>query len=176
MLNKKLMMAMGVAALSTSYFSGTATAAKVISGTANANILQTIAIVVGTDVMDFGDIVPDASPANVVLSAATGNITSSGLATTSGTTAKGDFNVSGSDSVSYIITMPADGVASLSDTGGNGGTAMNLINFTSDQPGDVGTLDGTGNQTIAIGATLVVGGNQTESTYSGTYDISVEYQ
>jgi hypothetical protein len=176
MLNKKLLIAMGIAAVSTSYFSGTATAAKVIAGTANANILQTISIVVGTDVMDFGDIVPDASPANVVLSAATGNITASGLATTSGTTAKGDFDVSGSDNISYLITMPADNVASLVDIGGNGGLAMDLINFTSDQASDIGTLDGTGNQTIAIGATLVVGGAQVESTYQGTYNVSVEYQ
>ena len=177
MLNNKLLMAAGAATLSASFFSGTLFAANVATGTANANVLQPIAIDVGTEILDFGDIVPDVvAAADVVLSPFTGNITSSGLATTSGNTAKGDFDVSGSDSVSFTISVPANGDVTLADTGGGGGVAMAVKDFTTDQFGDVGTLSGTGTQTIAIGATLVVGGDQAESTYSGTYDITVNYQ
>ena len=176
MLNKKLLMAAGAVTLSASFFSGTLFAANVATGTANANVLQPIAIVVGTDVLDFGDIVPDAATADVVLDPFTGTITSSGSATTSGNTAKGDFDVTGSNGASYSISVPDDVTVTLTDTASKGGAPMIVKSFTTNQTGNVGTLSGTGAQTIAIGATLVVGGNQVESTYSGTYDITVNYQ
>ena len=178
MLNNKLLMAAGAATLSASFFSGTLFAANVATGTANANVLQPIAILVGTDILDFGDIVPDAgATADVVLSPVTGNITSSGLATTSGTTAKGDFNVSGSNGASYIITVPDNVTVTLTDTGSQGGAPMTVKDFTTNLVGNQGALDATtGTQTISIGATLTVGANQIESTYSGTYDITVNYQ
>lgn len=179
MLNNKLLLAAGAATLSASFFSGTLTAANVATGTANANILQPIAIVVGAsgNVLEFGDIVPDGvAIADVVLSATTGLITASGAATTSGTTTAGDFDVSGSNNASYTISVPGNGVVTLTDTGGNGGLAMPVKNFTTNQPLDVGTLDGSGAQTMSIGATLTVGINQIESTYSGNYDITVDYQ
>ena len=179
MLNNKLLLAAGAATLSACFFSGTLTAANVATGTANANILQPIAIVVGASghVLEFGDIVPDSLvTADVILSATTGSISASGAATTSGTTTAGDFDVTGSNNVSYSISVPADGVVTLTDTGGNSGLAMPVKNFTTNQPLDVGTLDGTGAQTMSIGATLTVGSNQTESTYSGNYDITVDYQ
>ncbi|MCF8346218.1 MAG: DUF4402 domain-containing protein, partial [Bacteroidales bacterium] len=38
-----------------------------------------------------------------------------------------------------------------------------------------GTFDGTGSREFRIGAQLVVGANQLEGWYSGTYDVTLEY-
>lgn len=179
MLNNKLLLVTGVVTLSASFFSSALTAANVATGSAAANILQPIAIVVGAsgNILDFGDIVPDSvATADVVLSATTGLITASAPATTSGTTTAGDFDVSGSNDASYTISVPGNGVVTLTDSGGNGGAAMPVKDFTTNQPADVGTLSATGAQTMAIGATLTVGISQVESTYTGTYDITVNYQ
>ena len=178
MLNKKLLMAAGAATLSASFFSGTLMAVNLATGNASANVVQPIAIVPGASgiELDFGNIVPDTvATADVILTPA-GIIASASPAVVTGSTTGGDFDVTGSNDVSFTITVPTNGTVTLTDTGGNGGTAMAVKDFTTDQPGDVGTLSGAGAQTIAIGATLTVGINQAESTYSGTYDITVNYQ
>ncbi|BAS28563.1 DUF4402 domain-containing protein [Limnochorda pilosa] len=41
--------------------------------------------------------------------------------------------------------------------------------------GSPGTLDGTGNQTLTVGATLRVGASQVEGAYTRTFDVTVEY-
>ena len=178
MLNKKLLMAAGAATLSASFFSGALMAANLATGNASANVVQPISIVPGASgiELDFGNIIPDTiATADVILTAA-GIIVSATPAIVTGSTTGGAFDVSGSNDVSYTITVPANGTVTLTDTGGNGGTAMAVNDFTTDQPSGVGTLSGTGAQTIAIGATLTVGINQAESTYAGTYDITVNYQ
>lgn len=175
MINNKLLLVTGVVTLSASFFSGTLTAANVATGNASADILQPISIVTGANDMDFGDIVPDVAAADVVLSATGAGITASGGATTSGTATAGDFTVTG-DNVTFTISVPADFAVDLTGPG-SPGTDMALKSFTTDQVGDVGTI-ALGTAAIRIGATLEVGtaAAQTVGAYTGTYDITVNYQ
>jgi len=175
MLNNKLLLVTGVVTLSASFFSGAVSAANVATGSATANILQPIAIVpsVSANILDFGDIVPDSvATADVVLNATTGLITSSGPATTSGTTTAGEFDVSGSINAFYTISVPLNGIVTLT----GGGAPMAVKDFTSNPAAGAGSLGAGGAETISIGATLVVGINQVEDTYTGNYDVTVNYQ
>ena len=171
MLNNKLLLAVGAVTLSTSFFSGTLTAADVIGNTASANVLTPITLAAGANALDFGDIVPDTvATSDLLLDAATGVITVTGSATTSGTPTSADFTVGGDD-VAFFITLPADSTVTLT----GGGAPMPVDSFTSDQPGNVGTISG-GTAAIKVGATLTVGISQALGPYTGLYDVTVNYQ
>lgn len=176
MLNNKLLMAAGAVTLSAGLLSGTSIAATITGANATANILKPIAIVLGVSgkEMNFGDIVPDSSAAADVVLDPAGSITSSTPATVSGFPSAGDFDVSGSNNASFTISLPANDTVALTDQGSTGGAPMKLRDFTVST--GAGTLDGSGEQTISIGATLEVGANQIESGYATTYDVTVNYQ
>ena len=42
-------------------------------------------------------------------------------------------------------------------------------------PAVTGLLDGAGNQTLLVGATLVVGGSQVPNAYTITFPVTVDY-
>lgn len=80
------------------------------------------------------------------------------------------FVVTGDANLTYAITVPGNGVVSLT----NGAYSMAVNNFTS-SPNSTGTLGGGGSQTLLVGATLSVGGNQATGSYSGVFDVTVNY-
>ena len=141
------------------------------TGTANAEILEPLSITESVQ-MDFGTIAPDDAGGNVVLDTADTITPVTGFVF-SGTPLSGEFAVAGSGTLTYAITLPLDGVVTLTDNGGNGGTAMPVASFNSN-PSGTGALT-AGAQTLTVGATLQVGVSQTASTYDGSYDVTVEY-
>lgn len=94
------------------------------------------------------------------------------LVNQSGTAGAAQFTISGTPSAVFAITLPADGTVVLSD-GASGTMALNA--FTSN-PGTTGILGGGGTATITVGATLTVGGAQTPASYSGAFNVTVNYQ
>jgi hypothetical protein len=105
-------------------------------------------------------------------------ITPGGLRTQSGgvvlvgqgsTYSAASFRVSGTANATYTITLPPNDTVALSD----GVHTMALNNFVSSPP--TGTLSGAGSQMILIGATLVVGAAQPPGSYSGTFNVTVNY-
>lgn len=86
--------------------------------------------------------------------------------------AAAQFTISGTPSAMFDITLPANGTVLLSD-GASGSMAVN--NFTS-SPSGSGMLSGGGTQTINVGATLTVGGAQAPGGYSGSFNVTVNYQ
>lgn len=80
------------------------------------------------------------------------------------------FVVSGDPDMAYAITLPADGTVFLD----NGSASMPVTGFTS-QPASAGVLPGTGSQALSVGATLDVDANQAPGTYSGTFNVTVDY-
>jgi len=80
------------------------------------------------------------------------------------------FRITGNDNKTTILTLPANGTASLSA----GASQMPLINFVSSLPG--GGVIPSGQQNVTVGATLQVAPNQAPGTYAGAFQAIIEYQ
>lgn len=88
----------------------------------------------------------------------------------SGAGAAAQFAVSGDANLSYVISLPGNGVVSLT----SGSNSMAVNNFTS-SPNLAGTLGAGGTQALSVGATLSVGSNQASGSYAGAFDVTVNY-
>jgi hypothetical protein len=86
----------------------------------------------------------------------------------SSTGAAAAFAVNGENNTTYTISLPT--TVSVSD----GTNTMSLGSFVSN-PSGTGTLSGSGAQTINVGATLTVASSQAAGNYTGSFNVSVEY-
>jgi len=120
--------------------------------------------------LGFGAVFAGASTGTVVVTPA-GARSSTGGATLGaflpGTA--GSFTVTGALSAMYVITLPSS--VTLSATGGG---TMTVDTFTS-TPSATGTLNSSGSQALAVGATVHVGASQAQGNYSGTFNVTVAY-
>jgi hypothetical protein len=93
------------------------------------------------------------------------------LLVSSGLGAAAQFLVSGNPNASYSISLPVGTVTLTSSS-----NTMEVNNFTS-SPSPNGSLSGgvTGTQVLYVGATLTVGSNQAIGSYSGGFDVTVNY-
>jgi len=133
------------------------------TGTAKAVILQAISLTENTN-LNFGNILPPAGAANVVLTPA--NVISGPGFTFLGGNAAGNWTALGTAGQPAVITF------SSGDTLTGPGTAMALDTYTT----DAAATFGAGNTlTFNVGATLHVGSPQTAGAYSGIYTITVNY-
>lgn len=82
----------------------------------------------------------------------------------------GQFGISGEPNVNISITLPS----SVTLIGSNGGS-MTVNNFTASPSSTATSLDNNGNRTLLVGADLNIGANQTAGTYSGTYNLTINY-
>ncbi len=149
--------------------------AQAADGTATA--AATIAAAIGiakTADMNFGIMSPTASAGTVVLDTAGartapgGNVTLIG----GGTIAAAAFDVTGGAAATYTITLPGADVTLTS-----GGDTMTIAFATfNDSLGGAGTLDGTGNESFTVGATLSVAAAQPAGNYlSAGFTVTVNY-
>jgi len=144
--------------------------AQSATATATAVIVSPITLT-RTANMSFGNIIADIDGGTVVLVPA-GTRTLTGLASPSlpGTVTAASFNVTGLANATYAITLPA--THDITD----GVQTMTVNAFTS-TPSATGTLDAGGAQTINVGATLNVNGNQNAGTYTNAagFQVTVNY-
>lgn len=77
----------------------------------------------------------------------------------------------GNDNRTYILTLPANGTVALR----SGVNAMPLNDFVSNAPAG-GMVLPAGSQAISVGATLQVGPGQSPGNYSGSFQVTLEYQ
>ena len=82
------------------------------------------------------------------------------------------FNVTGTASAAYGITLPTNDKVALSDGNGH---SMALNGFAS-SPAARGTLPVGGTQSLSVGATLSVGAAQVPGGYTGSFDVIVYYE
>lgn len=142
-------------------------------GTASAEIVAAIAIT-NTIPLNFGQIAPSASAGTVSVSTANVREGFGGVTLgNAGTVSAASFDITGAPNNTYTITLPADGVVELTSTFAF--TPMSVDDFVSDPAAD-GLLNGSGAQTLLVGATLSVGANQPSDIYSGTFDVTVIYE
>lgn len=141
------------------------------SANASAEIVAAIAIVNTAD-LNFGQIAPSGTAGTVTISVA--GVRSGSPGVTLGnqvTVSQASFDISGAPNNLYSITLPADGVVTLTS---GGSPAMAVDGFLSD-PASPGTLNGSGLDVVDVGATLSVGVNQPNGSYTGSFDVTVDY-
>jgi hypothetical protein len=111
------------------------------------------------------------SGGTVTVSPAGGRSASGGVVLMpSGPGAAAQFAVSGDTNLTYAISLPGNGIVSLT----SGSNAMAVNSFVS-TPALTGQLSIGGSQSLMVGATLSVGSNQAPGTYSGVFDATVNY-
>jgi len=141
------------------------------SASATAVILTPISISNGAD-MDFGSVAVNATTDGTVVltaAAATTRSVSGGVTAVGGTPSSAAFTVTGVADQTYSITLPTDGTTVLTGPGPDMG-----VDFVCNL-GTSGLLTG-GTETFYVGATLSVAGGQTAGSYSGTFEVSVDYE
>lgn len=125
-----------------------------------------------TQGLAFGKFVAGAGAGGTVTVSPVGGRSASGgvVLVPSGAGAAAQFTVTGDPSLAYAISLPGNGVVSLT----SGSNSMAVNNFTSN-PALTGQLSIGGSQTLMVGATLSVGSQQASGSYSGAFDITVNY-
>lgn len=142
------------------------------TATSTATIITPIAITKTVD-MNFGNAAVQAGTGGTIVLAPAGTRTTSGgvtLPAVTGTVTAASFNVTGSGTSTYSITLP---VAATTLT--SGANTMTCDTWTSN-PTPTGTLT-AGAQTLTVGATLNIAAAQAPGTYvSGTpFTVTVNY-
>lgn len=137
------------------------------TGSASAQIVPNISIT-NTANLSFGGIVPDAAAAGTVTITPGGAVSNTVVALIAPLANRAEFAVSGDPGQTYTPTV--DATVNLTGTGSD-----MLVTLTSAQANAGSALDGSGVDTIFVGGTLPVGIGQTTGTYSGTFNVTVNY-
>ena len=161
MLNKKIAL-LGAAALA---LVSTGANAATVSATAEVKILAPVTLTQTTG-LDFGVVAAAATAGTVVLTPASNTRVCSVGLTCVGTAARGAFAVVGTSGYTVAITV----APSTTLTGAGAPMALTLVPSAT-------TVATTGlPQTFFVGGTLTVGAAQVAGTYTGTYNVSADYQ
>lgn len=136
---------------------------------ASAEIISAITISKTTD-MDFGMVANNATTGGTVIldNAATTGRTGSADIITASAFQNAVFTINAENLYTYSISLPTSDITLTS-----GVNTMTVNGFTDNLDG---SATGTGaDQTLYVGATLNVGANQVVGDYTGTFDVSVNY-
>jgi hypothetical protein len=157
-----LMAGTGLAALSASQ-------AWAASATSNADAVVIAPIgISNTTGLNFGRVAPTGVAGTVVVDTADGRTSTNVDLVSGGTVTSADFAITGEASEGYSITLPASATIT------SGANNMTVDTFTHSAGGSP-ALDGTGNHSFSVGATLNVGAAQAVGTYTGTFSVTVNY-
>ena len=144
-------------------------AASQATANASATVLSPITIA-KVDDMNFGSFVSGTSAGSVALTPASAtNKTGAGVLNPDGEGSAAKFSVTGLSNGVFSITLPTS--VTLTATGGT----MTVDTFTTDLSPTAATLSAGGLADLYVGATLQVGAAQADGTYTGTFDVSVDY-
>ena len=158
-----------VGALAAASFAGSAQAATTATGNATAEVLSSLTVTATND-LQFGQIA--ANTGGTVTVNADSSVASTGSLISTGTRAPATFAVTGSPNSMVVVSLPT---AAVNLTRSGGTETMTLNGFNSN-PGGAFQLGATGAGTFNVGGTLAVAGGQVAGAYSGTFQVSVEYQ
>jgi hypothetical protein len=150
-------------------FTSRVMAQSTVSNTAKAELKIPISITAPT-IMDFGVLAASATPGTAILTTGSSLSKTGGVTIVSGTPTAGGYSVTGEGTTAYNITIPV-AATTISDGSGHSMTvtAMNCsyVGLTSNLV--------SGADAFTVGGTLNVGANQVAGTYTGTFDVSVNY-
>ena len=133
-----------------------------------------------TQDLDFGTIAPSNANGRVTINARTGARTGNANVTLIGTNGqRGLFSVTAEPGTTVNLTGQSGAIW----LNGPGTARMRMVRFRVNRnnggqrtlPRDY-NIPASGTMTVGFGARLRVGANQTPGSYSGTFDLTVEYQ
>lgn len=144
--------------------------AQATPGTAQTLVLNRLELL-NTTPLDFGNLIAGPTAGTATINGTSGARTTTGGATAAGgTPGMATFYAAGSVNRIFLVLIPN---APITLTNGSGGT-MTVSNWTSNG-GVVRFLDSNGISVITIGARLNVGASQAPGTYTGTFNLTVNY-
>lgn len=158
------------AALGALSIASAANAATSATANATAEVLSTLSVSADS-ALDFGQIA--ANTGGTVTVNADSTVSKTGALVSTGTRAPASFTVVGSKGAMVAVTLPTS-AATL--TRSNGTETMSLSGWNSNPNGAFQLDATTGSATFAVGGTLTVNPAQVAGVYSGTFNVSVEYQ
>lgn len=138
------------------------------NASADAVIVQPIAVTLGNGGLNFGRIAADNAASTVTVNTAGVRSSSSPnvLIMTGSSPSAALFNVTGAAGLGYNISVPA----SVSLTSGPNSMTASLNGSATS-----GTLNASGADSFTVGGVLNVGANQAAGAYQGTFSVSVVY-
>jgi spore coat protein U-like protein len=161
--------------------------AQTATATAEATVVEPLSLIKTQD-LDFGLVAASSAAGTVTIDPDTGVCTGAGGVVSAGNCSYAEFAGMGVRRLTFRAQIPA----SVTITG-PGGATMTVTNLTMGLAPDVTFIGGNGNGlgngrrryqinsatgifTFRLGGQLNVGANQTPGTYSGTFDVIVQYQ
>jgi hypothetical protein len=137
---------------------------------ASALIISPIAITLTNDGLEFGTLVPSGTDGTVTVppTGARSGV-DVGFISQEDEYASAAFNVTGEANYTFSITLPAN----INLT--NGAETMVVEDFTASLPLTGNAIASVGTP-FTVGATLNVGGSQAAGTYTGEFDVTVDYE
>lgn len=143
--------------------------AATATATATANITRTMTVRTINGLF-FGDL--SSSPEAGTLALSPGGIRTTTGGVTVNRVIKGSpaaFDIQGDPNATYSITFPAAIIMT------NGSPNSMVVDKFISSPEIAGVIDASGQQTLYVGGTLNVNSRQAFGTYSGEFDVTVDY-
>ena len=159
---KRALVGAAIAALA---MNASAAQAATATGTAKAKILRQIQLTNTSD-LQFATIISGATASTVSVSTAGGVSCGAGL-TCTGTTTAANFNIQGTNGAVVLV----GGDSSVTLNGSISGTMTAALTYSAPNV----TLGATGGA-FQVGGTLSVGANQASGDYTGTFNVTADYQ
>ena len=159
---KRALLGAAIAALA---MNASAAHAATATGTATAKILRQITLAKTSD-LQYATIISGAAASTVGVSTA-GAVSCGANLTCTGTTTAANFNVQGTNGAVVLV----GGDSSVTLNGSLGGTMSSTLTYSAPNI----TLSATGGS-FQVGGTLSVGANQASGDYSGTFNVTANYQ
>ena len=173
---RKMMVLAGCAALICAADVGVSHAANNATASSTGTVVVPIAIAKVLD-LTFGKFLAGASLGTVVVSTANAQSVTGGVTTTTtlGASAKAaTFTVTGEPNSTYAITYPNTTTLTGAGTPLSLDTFTNAVDLGSVALG-VGTLPVGGSHVLSVGATAHVAASQASGIYTGSFDVTVNY-
>jgi len=142
--------------------------------TASAKILQAMTLTTGATQLNFGTMTVPTTVATVVVPP-TGTISKTGTITLLSQipiASPAAYTVTGDINAAYSITVPLSDVVLSANSNAD---HMNVNTFITNKTLNKSALDGTGNDAFTVGATLNLAASQAAGSYSGSFNVYVNY-
>lgn len=159
---KRALLGAAIAALA---MNASAAHAASATGTAKAKILRQITLTNTSD-LQYATVISGATASTVAVSTSGAATCGTGL-TCTGTTTAANFNIAGTSGAVVVV----GGDSSVTLNGSLGGTMSSSLTYSASTV----TLGATGGS-FQVGGTLSVGANQAAGDYSGTFNVTANYQ